>query len=216
VASDYEAMLRDIGFEDVSIRRIASDCGEECSTESIQQLAVEVTARKPAGAHPGTDLRPGVPADRPVVEALLSTAGLPADGLRTEDLLVAVADGETVGAVALERYGAASILRSLVVANDHRNAGVGLRLVYGALEVARWSGGTEVHLYTEDAQRYFSGFGFEPVSGQLTKDAVGDSALVSCCTTATAMRLVFEDAETPLLSAPSRKPLPTFEGNTCC
>jgi arsenite methyltransferase len=218
VESEYEAMLKDIGFEDVELRRTASECGEDCSTTSLQQLAVAVTARKPVDAHPGTDLRPAVPADREAIEALLRKESLPVDGLRIEDSLVAVEDTRVAGAITLERYETSAMLRSLVVVDDQRNNGIGFRLVAGALEVARWSGIGEVHLYTENAQGYFSKFGFEAVSGQFIKEACAESALVSgqCCTTATAMRLSFEDADLPMLSAPSRKPLPTFQNNSCC
>jgi hypothetical protein len=50
------------------------------------------------------------------------------------------------------------------------------------------------------------------------KEAAAESALVSgqCCTTATAMRLSFEEANLPLLSKPSIKPLPTFQDGACC
>jgi N-acetylglutamate synthase-like GNAT family acetyltransferase len=211
-------MLKDIGFEDVALRRTASECGEDCSTTSLQQLAVAVTARKPVEAHPGTDLRPAVPADRDAIEALLRKERLPVDGLCVEDTLVALEGTGVVGAIALERYGTSAMLRSLVVVDDRRNNGIGFRLVAGALEVARWSGIGEVHLYTENAQGYFSKFGFEAVSGQFIKEACAESALVSgqCCTTATAMRLSFEDADLPMLSASSRKPLPTFQNNSCC
>lgn len=217
VESDYAALLEDIGFTDVSLERTAGDCGEACTT-SLQELAVAVTARKPVDAHPGTDLRPGVPADRLAVDALLASEGLPTDGLRTEDVLVAVRDGEVVGTVALERFEGAALLRSLAVASAHRKDGIGFRLVAGALEVARWSGLHEVHLLTENAQGYFARFGFAPVSGALVKEACAGSALVSgqCCTTATAMRLTFEGADLPMLGRPSAKPLPTIQPGACC
>ncbi len=214
VESEYEAMLRDIGFEEVTIERIASECGEACEPDSIQQLAVAVTARKPGEADAPT--RPAVPSDRATIEALLTAEGLPTDGLRTEDAIVVVEDGSVVGAVALERFGTASMLRSLVVAPSHRDRGIGKRLLFGALDVARWSGGLEVHLFTERAQGFFSKFAFEPVSARVVQEACADSALVGCCTTATAMRLSFEDANLPLLSKPSLKPLPTFQDGACC
>ena len=224
VESEYAALLTEIGFEDVRLERIASDCGEEC-TPSVQQLAVAVTATKPSSGQmqPPSQgdvvLRPAVPSDRAAVDALLAGAGLETDGLHTEDLIVALsADADVVGAVALERFGSSSMLRSLAVAPEARGTGIGRRLTIAALEVARWSGVGEVHLYTENAQGLFSAFGFEPVSGQLIKDACADSALVGgqCCTTATAMRLVFEDASLPLISKPSLKPLPTFQDGACC
>jgi SAM-dependent methyltransferase len=187
LTSEYEALLNDIGFDDVGIRSVGDGCGEG----SIRSLAVAVTGRKPADAHPGTDLRPAVPADRETIEALLNTERLPIDRLRTEDALVAIVDGVTVGTVALERNGSSSTLRSLVVAPEHRGRGIGFRLAAGALEVARWSGAEEVSLASPHP--YFERFGFTP-----------------------SMRLRFEEADLPMLSKPSRKPLPTFKDGACC
>jgi amino-acid N-acetyltransferase len=211
-------MLRDIGFEDVQIRRIATECGESCEPSSLEELAVAVTARKPGESQP--TVRPAVPADRPFIEKLLENALLPLDGLRIEDAIV-VLDEKTntpSGVVALERFGSNSMLRSLVVEADRRRQGLGRSLVVAALEVARWSGAGEVHLFTEDAQGFFSKFGFEAVSGKVTRAAVPESPLVTgtCCSTATAMRLSFEEADLPLLSKPSLKQLPTFQDGACC
>ncbi len=216
--SEYEQILRDIGFEDVSVQRLDAECGEACSVDDLKSLSVAVTAFKPTTAHPGTDLRPAVPAERARIESLLGSESLPTDGLRIEDTLVAISDGKIVGAVALERYEGTAMLRSLVVDAEHRNQGIGFRLVAGALEVARWSGIDEVHLLTETAQKYFGKYGFEAVSGTLVKEACAESALIAgrCCTTATAMRLEFERVGLPMLSKPSGKPLPTFQNNSCC
>ncbi len=218
VASEYEATLNEIGYENVELRRITESCGEACSTETIQSLAVAVTATKPADTHPGSDLRPAVPADGPAIEALLKAEGLPVDGLRTQDALVALNGTTTVGTIALERYEGEAMLRSLVVSPEHRNKRIGFRLLAGALEVARWSGIQNVHLLTEDAQGFFGKLGFEAVSGTIVRQACAQSALVAgqCCTTATAMRLSFEDAALPMLGTPSKKALPTFQNNTCC
>ena len=138
----YEQTLVDIGFEDVSVAWQDATCGDECS--GLVAGSVAVTATKP-GSTPQT-IRPAVASDRERIETLLTTAGLPTDGLHTDDAIVAL-DGETVvGAVALERFGPASMLRSLVVDDAHRKNGVGRRSVIAALEVARWAGGAEVHL----------------------------------------------------------------------
>jgi N-acetylglutamate synthase-like GNAT family acetyltransferase len=159
-----------------------------------------------------------VPADREAIESLLNAEGLPTDGLRVEDTLVAVDNATVVGAVALERFGTAAMLRSLVVAAEHRHKGIGFRLAAGALEVARWSGIGEVHVLTENTQRFFERFGFQSISQAETRQAVAESALVanSCCSTATAMRLDFEQADLPMLGKPSKKELPTFQSKSCC
>ncbi|MEX2393816.1 MAG: GNAT family N-acetyltransferase [Actinomycetota bacterium] len=216
VASEYRRLLEEIGFEYVNLDFLDSECGEACSADGITARSLAVTATKPGDATP--TMRPAVASDREAIESLLGEASLPTDGLRTEDVIVALQAGKVVGATALERFGAAALLRSLVVAPDARKQGIGRRLAIAALEVARWTKVAEVHLLTEDAQRFFMPFGFEAVSGTLLKDACAESALVSgpCCTTATAMRLSFEQADLPLLSKPSIKPLPTFQDGACC
>jgi hypothetical protein len=88
-------------------------------------------------------------------------------------------------------------------------------LVGAALDIARWSGGTDVYLLTESAQAYFGKI-FTPVSFKRLSEAVADSALVGCCSSATAMHLSFEAADLPLLGRPSRKELPTFQDGACC
>lgn len=193
--SEYEAILRDIGFEDVKVERLDGSCGEACSPDDLSTLSVAVTATKPGTPRHG--LRPAVPADRAAIEALLGAESLPVEGLRTEDTVVALDEGAVVGAVALERYGSASMLRSLVVAPTHRRQGIGRRLVGAALDIARWSGGEEVLLASEDAEDYFARFRFVAVSGAR-------------------MRLSFEEADLPLLGKPSRKELPTFQDGSCC
>ncbi|MEX0873757.1 MAG: GNAT family N-acetyltransferase [Actinomycetota bacterium] len=218
VESEYADMLRDIGFEGVQLRRLSSSCGEDCATNSLEELAVAVTARKPGDAKP--TIRPAVPAETGRIHELLAQASLPVDGLRIEDAIVAIDDNTNTvsGVVALERFGSAAMLRSLVVEPSHRNEGLGRQLVIAALEVARWSGADEIHLFTEDAQSFFTKFGFVAVSGKLTRASVPDSPLVTgtCCSTATAMRLSFEEADLPLISKPSLKPLPTFDNGACC
>ena len=212
VRSEYEELLREIGFEAVSVARLDGTCGEECSPQ-LATLSVAVTATKPGA--PTHNLRPAVRADRDAVEKLLGAESLPTDGLRIEDTVVALDDGKVVGAVALERYGTNSMLRSLVVAPSHRKQGLGRALVGAALDIARWSGGEHVYLLTETAQSYFGKI-FEPVSFKRLSEAVGDSVLLGCCSTATAMHLSFEAADLPLLGKPSRKELPTFQDGSCC
>jgi len=198
VRSDYEALLRDIGFEDVAVRRQDETCGDACSADDVQSLSVAVTATKPGT--PVHDIRPAVPADREAIEALVTE---PPEGLRTEDAVVALDDGRVTGVVALERYGSSSLLRSLAGEPKHQ-------LVGAALDIARWSGGTDVYVLTDDAS--FFGKIFKPVSLKRLREAVGESAGGGT----TAMHLSFEDADLPLLGRPSRKELPTFSDGACC
>ena len=63
------------------------------------------------------DIRPATDADYPAVIALLEAAGLPTAGVPQTlgDFLVADARDGLAGAVGLERYGSAALLRSAVV-----------------------------------------------------------------------------------------------------
>ncbi len=160
VMSDYEAILRDIGFADVSIRVLDSNgCG--------QARAVAVTATK-AGV-PQHDLRPAVPSDA-------------IDGHRPEDTIVS-----PDGYIVVERYGRSAMIRAL-------HGEPKRQLIGAALDVARWSGATEVHAIVDDA---LADFAFERISPER-------------------MHLDFEQADLPLLGKPSKKQLPTFDNGSCC
>jgi N-acetylglutamate synthase-like GNAT family acetyltransferase/2-polyprenyl-3-methyl-5-hydroxy-6-metoxy-1,4-benzoquinol methylase len=215
VASDYEALLKDIGFEDVSVSFTDASCGEGCSAGGVTARSAAVTATKPASAGRAMDVRPAVPADVEAINAFLGAESLPFDDLRVKDAIVALSDGAITGAVALERYGTTALLRSLVVAPDARRSGVGSRLGVAALEVARWSGAEVVYALTSTAQPFFERLGFVPVSRARGIDEcpAGQPRSPECDGAAT-MRLSFSD--TPFRALSSRKELPTFQDNACC
>ncbi|MGY1601140.1 GNAT family N-acetyltransferase [Geodermatophilus sp. SYSU D00815] len=107
-------------------------------------------------------------AELPAARALVAAAGLPLDGLEEAALvLVARADGDVVGTVALERHGegeaTAFLLRSAAVAADRRGRGVGADLVAAALAVVD-AAGAPVALLTGSADGWFPRFGFRPVA----------------------------------------------------
>lgn len=213
VASEYEAMLNDIGFEAVELRWRDTGCGEG----DMRANAVAITATKPDSSHPGAgDVRSAVPADRPAIEALLEAEGLPTEDLRIEDAIVLLEDGSLAGAIALERHGKASLLCSLVVDPDRRGRGLGRRLIGAAFDVARWSGAEEIYLYTKYVASYFERFAFAEVDVAVAGQAIPGSDLRPGCSTATAMRLSFEEADLPMLGKPSSKPLPTVNDCSCC
>jgi amino-acid N-acetyltransferase len=96
---------------------------------------------------PGRPLpRPATPRDLPAVQALLSGAGLPLDGLSDCGLLlVAERAGRLVGAIGFERHGQVGLLRSLVVAPDARGAGLGAALLTAGVEAMRAAGLREAY-----------------------------------------------------------------------
>jgi amino-acid N-acetyltransferase len=143
-------------------------------------------------------LRAASAADYDEVVRLLQAADLPTAGLRRSlpDFLVAEDGGRVVGAIGLEVYGDAALLRSAVVDTSRRGTGLGRDLVSGLLERASRQGVREVYLLTTTAERYFPRFGFTRV----TRDAVAPAVRVSeefqgaCPDSAVAMRKILEVA----------------------
>jgi amino-acid N-acetyltransferase len=119
------------------------------------------------------------PGDVPTVEALLADAGLPLDGAAAAfDLGIvgrAAHGGPVVAAAAIERYGDNGLLRSVVVAPDHRGSGAGQDLVAAAEALARERGIRDLWLLTETAIDWFPRLGYEVVERTTAAAAVGDS-----------------------------------------
>ncbi len=107
-------------------------------------------------------IRPAGPQDLVAVRELLSVAALPLDGVpeKLAHFLVAERDGMVVGAIGLEPYGDAALLRSAVVSPSLRGTGVGERLVQTLLARAHDAGVRELVLLTTTAERWFPRFGF--------------------------------------------------------
>ena len=116
--------------------------------------------------------------DLSAVESLLAASDLPTDGVRDNfsGFVVADDDGAIAGAIGLEKYGSAALLRSAVVARDHRGTGVGRRLVEQLLERAEEAGVDELYLLTTTAEKYFPRFGFTRTTRATVPEAVKASA----------------------------------------
>lgn len=98
--------------------------------------------------------------------SLLRAAGLPTEDLDQDKLsgfLVAEKEGQIVGMIGLETFGAVGLLRSLVVADEARRLGVGRLLVEALESSAAAARLTQLWLLTNDAQDFFARFGFEIV-----------------------------------------------------
>jgi amino-acid N-acetyltransferase len=139
-----------------------------------------------------TRIERAVASDTPAVLGLLADAGLPLDGA-AEALamgIVAREDEVVVGGAAVERYGEAGLLRSVVVAPVWRGGGLGRELVTAAEVLARGVGIHELYLLTETAQGWFAALGYDVVSREDARIAVGESVefTMSCATTGVPMR----------------------------
>ena len=112
--------------------------------------------------------------DRRSVEQLLAAAGLP-----TADL----------GAIGLERHGAAGLLRSLVVVPEQRGRGVGGALVDALERDARADGLDALVLLTQTAETFFARRGYVRIDRAAAPAAVRTSAEFTslCPSSATTM-----------------------------
>jgi thioredoxin type arsenate reductase len=138
------------------------------------------------------EIERATPADVPAVEALLAAAGLPLEGA-AEALALGVVAREhvtVVAAAAIERYGDAGLLRSVVVARAHRGSGVGRAIVAASEDLARSEGIRDLYLLTETAVDWFPRLGYAVVARQVASAAVGASIEFTtvCRDTGIAMR----------------------------
>ncbi|HUQ98398.1 MAG TPA: arsenic resistance N-acetyltransferase ArsN2 [Gemmatimonadaceae bacterium] len=115
-------------------------------------------------------IRAAQAADIEPVQTLLSSNDLPLDGVSDNfhEFIVADDAGQIAGAIGLERFGSAALLRSAVVTPDQRGSGIGAKLVHDLLHRARETGVSEIYLLTTTAENYFPRFGFK----RTTRDAV--------------------------------------------
>ena len=130
--------------------------------------------------------------DLGAIERLLVASGLPLDGARNAfaNGVVARERGEVVGAAAIERYGPAGLLRSVVVEPTVRGTGIGATLVDSSELLARDLGINELYLLTETAETWFVNRGYRAIGRDLVPEAVRGSIefTTACTSTAVAMR----------------------------
>lgn len=100
---------------------------------------------------------------RSAVIALLKEAGLPTADLPEEPLdqfFFVGLRSAPFGLIGLELHGEAALLRSLVVAPDHRAAGAGTALVAHVENHARAQGVRAIYLLTTTAEPFFTRLGY--------------------------------------------------------
>ena len=121
-------------------------------------------------------VRPAGSPDRASVERLVRSAELPTEGLVDAWRTWVAEDGtKAIGTASIERHGNALLLRSLAVAPDYRNQGIGELLVRTALDAA---GPGPVTLLTETAAEWFRRFGFRTIARSSLDPALHDSVEV--------------------------------------
>ena len=90
----------------------------------------------------------------------LPTSDLPTD---VSGFTLALDEGQIVGSAGMELMGENGLLRSVAVAETHRNQNLGQRLFVAALDYARMHEVREVYLITNSAERYFEKNGFQVI-----------------------------------------------------
>lgn len=147
----------------------------------------------------GAALRRATRDDETAVNALLTAAALPLDGVHDALPCFVVAEdaGQIVGVAGIEASGVTgehALLRSVAVAPTWRNRGLGRELVTRAIADAEARGAKALYLLTTTADRYFPSFGFTST----TRDAVPDDVKATaefqgaCPASATVMALALQ------------------------
>jgi amino-acid N-acetyltransferase len=141
----------------------------------------------------GTRIRPATQADLSEIRRFLADNGLPTDGIErfVENFVIALdGNGSWIGTAGLELYGKSGLLRSVAVNRQFRGLGHGRTLVDAVLGYARAKGVETVYLFTETAEAYFKGLGFEAVGRREVDGRLKASPEFTECETAVAMRNV--------------------------
>lgn len=99
------------------------------------------------------------------IRALLERSGLPTSDLESARPQFAVIhqDGEVVAAGALQRFGAAALLRSVVVAQERRGRGLGRSVVSELERLARAAEINQLILLTQTAADFFARHGYRAI-----------------------------------------------------
>lgn len=160
--------------------------------EQIKIASIKVAGRKPvAGEVSAIRVDAANDGDFPAVAQLLQQAQLPTDGLREilDSTIVARQNGSIVGAIGLERYGDAGLVRSFVVAKAWRGHDVGKELGAALLQRAVKDGVRKVYLLTNTIRDLAARQGFREIPRDAVPAAVRESVefRLNCCDTAVAM-----------------------------
>lgn len=124
------------------------------------------------------EVRSASVADLAGVERLLTSSGLPLDGVREAlpTFVVAKVGDDIVGVAGLEVCCDNALLRSVAVAPEWRSHGLGRTLVTRVIAEAESRGIRALYLLTTTAEHYFPSFGFRQISRDEVADDVKETA----------------------------------------
>jgi amino-acid N-acetyltransferase len=128
--------------------------------------------------------RAAVASDLAVIYRLLEQEGLPmSDLVAAKPQFVVLSDGGAiVAAGALERFGTAALLRSVVVAGERRGEGLGRDVVRELETTARGAGISQLILLTQTAAEFFTAQGYRTIErGEAPPAVQGSQEFRSLC-----------------------------------
>jgi len=194
---DYEsAQIAEIVLGDQQLKSAYGELIEK-SEDVLNQ--VKVASIKVVGRKPGASEKPTYQVEQlsalhlSNVRQLLTENNLSLEGLQDsiKDAFVATQNGFVIGAITMERYGDAGLLRSFVVADGWRGRGLGKALGGALLKHASATGIHEVYLLTNTIKNMAAHFGFQLIQREVVPAAVHGSVefRLQQCDTAVAMKL---------------------------
>jgi len=114
------------------------------------------------------------------VIALLDAASLPTEDLERSSmahfLVARDGSGKVIAAIGVERYGRTALLRSLVVAPEHRNRELGTRLVAEIEARCRSLAVADLFLLTTTARDFFARHGYRAIGREAVPEALRTAA----------------------------------------
>lgn len=146
------------------------------------------------------NLRLATAQDETAVNALLTAAGLPLDGVHEALACFVVAEdgADIVGVAGIEacgRSGEHALLRSVAVAPSWQKRGLGRALVARTIAEAEARGAKALYLLTTSAERYFPSFGFSVTTRDDVPDEVRATAEFQGACPASAIAMVRKSTE---------------------
>jgi UDP-N-acetylmuramate: L-alanyl-gamma-D-glutamyl-meso-diaminopimelate ligase len=185
---DPERLAADLRGRGVAARHL-SDVGKIVEQVASNAAAGDTVAVMSSGGFGGIHdqllsrlgdaVVPASSEDLPGVRELLQSTGLSYPDVHEhlgELLVLRDPSRKVVGAVAMEMYDEAGLLRALATSTERRGEGLGWTLADAALGRARRRGARRVYLVTETASDFFAEkFGFQAVARELVDAAVLES-----------------------------------------
>ena len=123
------------------------------------------------------------------IARILQANDLPVDDINNPqiELFAADLDEKIIGVVGVEKYGEIGLLRSLAVAHDFKEKGIGKKLVNYFMDWCSQNGIQQVYLLTTTASKYFSKFGFNTIERNEVPEAIKSTDQFKDICPATAM-----------------------------